>query len=333
MEVSQETERTAGSQSAIEELQGQGVLLSDISKLKAAGICTLKAAAMIPRRSLCRIKGLSEIKVEKIKECLAKRMNCGFCTAREYSQQRELVRRISTGSSEFDALLGGGIQTMSITEAFGEFRTGKTQLAMTLCVTVQLSEELGGCEGKAAFIDTEGTFRPERLREIAARFGLDPEEVLENVLVARAYNTEQQCEYVDQLGARFADEPGRYRLLVIDSVISHFRTDYSGRGELGERQQKLNQHLSRLMRLCEEFNLAVYISNQMMADPGGTVTFVADPKKPIGGHVLAHASTTRVYLKKGRGDTRVAKIYDSPDVPEAEAVYTITPGGIGDVSD
>ncbi|KAM0686910.1 Meiotic recombination protein dmc1 [Conglomerata obtusa] len=244
-----------------------------------------------------------------------------------------MVSKISTGSTDFDSLLGGGIQTMSITEVFGEFRTGKTQLCLTMCITVQLSEDLGGCGGKAAFIDTEGTFRPERLKEIAHRFKIDPEKALENVIFARAYNSEHQNELLISLSAKFSEEPGRFKILIVDSIISLFRTDFSGRGELGERQQKLNQFLAKLMRIAEEFNIAVLITNQMMADPGASLTFVADPKKPIGGHVLAHASTTRLYLRKGRGETRVAKVYDSPDVPEAEAIYAITNGGIDNPSD
>lgn len=222
---------------------------------------------------------------------------------------------------------------MSITEVFGEFRTGKTQLCMTMCITAQLSESQGGCNGKVAFIDTEGTFRPDRLKEIACRYNLDPEEALNNVIFARAYNSEHQGDLLNALSVKFAEEMGKYKLLIVDSIISLFRTDFTGRGELGERQQKLNQFLSRLLRIAEEFNIAIFITNQMMADPGSTMTFVSDPKKPIGGHVLAHASTTRVYLRKGRNETRVAKIYDSPDVPEAEAMYAITNGGIDNAAE
>jgi len=221
---------------------------------------------------------------------------------------------------------------MSITEAFGEFRTGKTQISLTLCVTCQIPDA-SGVTGKAAFIDTEGTFRPDRLRDIAARFGLDPEEVLDNVAYARAFNTEHQMELITMIAAKMAEEPGRYKLLVVDSIISLFRTDFSGRGELGERQQRLNQMLAKLIRISEEFNVAVFITNQMMADPAGGLTFVPDPKKPVGGHVLAHASATRIALRKGRNETRIAKIYDSPDLPEAEATYAITMGGIDNAVD
>lgn len=137
-------------------------------------------------------------------------------------------------------------------------------------------------------------------------------------------------ELITQLAARFAEEKGIYRLLIVDSIIALFRSDFSGRGELSERQQKLNNMLARLMRISEEFNLVVFITNQMCSDPGAGITFVPDPKKPVGGHILAHASTTRLALRKGRGESRVAKIYDSPDVPEAEAVYAIGVGGITD---
>lgn len=158
--------------------------------------------------------------------------------------------------------------------------------------------------------------RPERLRDIALRFNMDPEEALENIIYSRAYNSEHQMDLISLLAAKFAEDPGKYKLLIVDSIISLFRSDFSGRGELGERQQKLNQMLSKLTKIAEEFNIAVFITNQMMADPGAGLTFVPDPKKPIGGHILAHASTTRISLKKGRNETRIAKIYDSPDLPE-----------------
>ncbi|CAG8794611.1 19934_t:CDS:10 [Gigaspora margarita] len=308
----------------IDELQNHGIGAADITKLKSAGICTVRAIHMTTRRNLCKIKGLSEAKVDKLKETASKLQSASFMTATEFSQVRSKVMYISTGSKSLDALIGGGVPTMSITEAFGEFRTGKTQIAHTLCVVAQLPLAMGGTSGKAAFIDTEGTFRPERIKSIAARFGIDHEAALENILFARAYTSEHQMELIIELAARFAEEKGVYRLLVIDSIIALFRTDYAGRGELAERQQKLNIMLSRLTKIAEEFNVAV------QADPGSNMMFVSDPRKPIGGHVLAHASTVRLYLRKGRGDERIAKVYDSPDVPEAESPYTISNGGIID---
>ncbi|CAG8704331.1 226_t:CDS:10 [Dentiscutata erythropus] len=321
----------------IDELQNHGIGAVDITKLKGAGICTVRAIHMTTRRNLCKIKGLSEAKVDKLKETASKLQSASFVTATEFSQIRSKVMCISTGSKSLDALIGGGVPTMSITEAFGEFRTGKTQIAHTLCVAAQLPPDMGGTSGKAAFIDTEGTFRPERIKAIAARFGIDHEAALENILFARAYTSEHQMELIIELAARFAEEKGVYRLLVhiIDSIIALFRTDYAGRGELAERQQKLNIMLSRLTKIAEEYNVAVYITNQaknysVQADPGSNMMFVSNPRKPIGGHVLAHASTIRLYLRKGRGDERIAKVYDSPDMPEAESPYTISNGGIID---
>ncbi len=316
-----------GSILSIDELQNHGIGAADIQKLRSAGICTIKGVNMTSKRSLLKVKGLSEAKVDKIKESAARIQDAGFISALEYSLKRAVVFKLSTGCEELDKLLGGGVQSMSITEVFGEFRTGKTQLALTLCVTCQIPDA-SGQTGKAAFIDTEGTFRPERLKEIATRFGLDPDETLDNVIFARAFNTEHQMDLITLIAAKFSEHPGEFRILVIDSIISLFRTDYSGRGELGERQQRLNQMLAKLIRVAEEYNIAVFITNQMMADPGATMTFVADPKKPVGGHVLAHASTTRVSLRKGRNENRIAKIYDAPDLPEAEATYSIGPGGI-----
>ncbi|KAF7979413.1 hypothetical protein HWV62_42534 [Athelia sp. TMB] len=219
-------------------------------------------------------EGMSEAKVEKIK-------GSSFATGVEVQDKRKRVLCISTG-------------------IYGEFRTGKTQLAHTMSVVAQLPPELGGASGKVAYIDTEGTFRPDRIKSIAERFGVDGNMALENILY--------------------------------DSIMALFRVDFSGRGELSERQQKLAQVLSKLTRLSEEFNVAVLLTNQVQSDPGATMTFVAGGAlKPIGGHILSHASATRMFLRKGRAEERVAKLVDSPDKPESEASYKLDEGGWADV--
>uniref|UniRef100_A0A4W6BPV1 Meiotic recombination protein n=1 Tax=Lates calcarifer TaxID=8187 RepID=A0A4W6BPV1_LATCA len=313
----------------IDLLQKHGINMADIKKLKSVGICTVKGIQMTTRKALCNIKGLSEAKVEKIKEAAGKMLNVGFQTAFEYSAKRKQVFHITTGSQEFDKLLGGGIESMAITEAFGEFRTGKTQLSHTLCVTAQLPGEDGYSGGKVIFIDTENTFRPDRLRDIADRFNVDHDAVLDNVLYARAYTSDSFLAF--SLSVSFLSAPPCCQ--IIDSIMALFRVDFSGRGELAERQQKLAQMLSRLQKISEEYNVAVFVTNQMTADPGAGMTFQADPKKPIGGHILAHASTTRISLRKGRGEMRIAKIFDSPDMPENEATFAISAGGVTDAKE
>ncbi|XP_072029995.1 meiotic recombination protein DMC1/LIM15 homolog [Amphiura filiformis] len=317
----------------IDLLQNHGINAADIKKLKTSGICTIKGVQMTTRKRMCEIKGISEAKMEKIKEAAAKLEENGFMTALEYSVKRKNCFRITTGSVELDKLLGGGIESMAITEAFGEFRTGKTQLSHTLCVTSQLPGANGYPGGKVVILDTENTFRPDRLKDIADRFNLDHSAMLDNVLYARAYTSEHQHELLDFAAAKFHEEPGVFKLLIIDSIMALFRVDFSGRGELADRQQKLAQMLSKLQKISEEYNVAVFVTNQMTADPGAAMSFQADPKKPIGGHILAHASTTRLSLKKGRGETRICKIFDSPDMPENEATFAISSGGIIDVKD
>jgi DNA repair protein RAD51 len=190
--------------------------------------------------------------------------------------------------------------------------------------------ENGGGEGKALYIDTEGTFRPERLHAIAERYGLDPEDVLDNVAVARAYNSDHQSQLLIHASAMMAEQ--RYALLIVDSATALYRTDYSGRGELSARQMHLARFLRTLQRMADEFGVAVVITNQVVAQVDGGALFAADPKKPIGGHIMAHASTTRLYLRKGKGEQRICKIYDSPCLPEAEATFAILKDGIGDAS-
>lgn len=256
----------------------------------------------------------------------------GFTTATEFHQRRAEIVYITTGSQELDKLLGGGLETGSITEVFGEFRTGKTQLCHTLAVTCQLPVENGGGAGKCLYIDTEGTFRPERLVSCAQRFGLNPDEVLDNVAYARAYNSDHQSALLTQASAMMSES--RYALLIVDSATSLYRTDFSGRGELSARQMHLARFLRTLLRLADEFGVAVVISNQVVAQvDGASAMFNADPKKPIGGNIMAHASTTRLYLRKGRGENRICKIYDSPCLPESEATFSINADGIGDATD
>jgi meiotic recombination protein DMC1 len=189
----------------------------------------------------------------------------------------------------------------------------------------------GGGNGKVAYIDTEGTFRPERIQKIAERFGLDSDAVLDNILYARVYNHDMQMQILTPLVAKMVEE--KFSLIIVDSIMALFRVDFSGRGELAERQQKLGKLMAQLTKIAEQFNVAIFITNQVTADPGGGSTFMADPKKPVGGHILAHASTTRLYLRKGRAEQRICKIFDSPSVPEADAIYSLSDGGIIDAKD
>ncbi|KAK5130835.1 Meiotic recombination protein dmc1 [Meristemomyces frigidus] len=315
----------------IDQLQNHGIGQADILKLKANSYHTVAAVHGAMSKLLLKIKGFSEVKVEKVKDAAKKCMpnSAGFMTSAELLELRKRCFRLSTGSKQWDSILGGGFQSASISEVYGEYRCRKTQLAHTLAVIAQLPREQGGGDGKVAYIDTEGTYRPERIVQIAERFGLDPVAANENILYVRAQNSEHQADSLCQMTEQLAT--GEYRLLVVDSICALFRVDYLGRAELSERQQKLNLHLSKLTKTAEEFNVAVFMTNQVQSDPGASALFAgADGRKPIGGHVVAHASTTRVLLRKGRGEERVAKIQDSPDCPEREATYIITTGGIND---
>mmetsp|Transcript_10257 Transcript_10257/g.17229 ORF Transcript_10257/g.17229 Transcript_10257/m.17229 type:complete len:338 (-) Transcript_10257:21-1034(-) len=314
----------------IQSLEGCGISAGDVKKLTEASFFTVESVAYATKKLLMQIKGISEAKAEKLIAEASKLVPMGFSTATDLHRQREGIIQISTGSAELDKLLDGGIETGSVTEIFGEFRTGKTQLCHQLCVTCQLPLDQGGGEGKALYIDTEGTFRPERLLAIAERYGLSGTDVLDNIAYARAYNSDHQMKLLDQASAMMSES--RFALLIIDSATALFRTDYTGRGELSERQMKLAQFLRRLLRACDEYGVAVVITNQVVAQVDGGSMF-ADPRKPIGGNIMAHASTTRLYMKKGRGESRICKIYDSPCLPSSEATFAITASGITDAAD
>ena len=313
-------------------LEQYGISTGDIKKLMECGFFTVEAIAYAPRKNVIAVKGISEQKAEKIMAECAKIVPMGFTSAVAYDQARKEIITITTGAREIDKLLGGGIETGSITEMFGEFRCGKTQLCHSLCVTCQLPLSQGGAEGMALYIDTEGTFRPERLRAVAERYKLDPDDVLANVACARAFNSDHQQQLLQQASAMMAEN--RFAIIVVDSATALYRTDYSGRNELAARQVHLGKFLRSLTNLAEEYGVAVVITNQVVANVDGSAQmYQADAKKPIGGHIMAHASTTRLSLRKGRGEQRIMKIYDSPCLPEGEAVFGIYEDGVGDVRD
>ena len=331
MQQQQDDDVEDGGPILVNKLEQHGISANDIKKLTDAGFFTVESLAYTPKKTLMAIKGISEAKADKILNEVIKLVPMGFTTATEFHQKRSEIIQVTTGSKELDKLLQGGIETGSITEIFGEFRTGKTQLCHQLCVTCQLPVDCGGAEGKAMYIDTEGTFRPERLLAVAERYGLNGQEVLDNVAYARGYNTDHQTQLLIHAAAMMAES--RYALLIVDSATALYRTDYSGRGELSARQMHMARFLRTLLRLADEFGVAVVITNQVVAQVDGASMFQADPKKPIGGNIMAHASTTRLYLRKGRGETRICKIYDSPCLPEAEAMFAINADGIGDAKD
>lgn len=247
-----------------------------------------------------------------------------FVPATVIYERRKSESRISSGSNNLDNLLGGGIETRSITELYGEFGSGKTQICHTLCVTVQKNAQLSGLAGNALYIDTENTFRPERIVSIANARNLNPEPILENIIVAKAYNSSHQ-EVIIEEAANVIQLHG-IRLLVVDSAVSHYRAEYLGRALLSERQQKMNRFLHILLRIAETCSVAVVITNQIQSSPD---SLFGDPFRPTGGNIMGHTTTYRIYLKKA-GKNRIARMADSPYHAEREVLFTLNEEGIGD---
>ncbi|MBS3080824.1 DNA repair and recombination protein RadA [Candidatus Pacearchaeota archaeon] len=304
-----------------------GIGPAAVEKLEAAGIYDLMGIAVLGPKELSEISGLGESVSRKAIQAARKMMNLGFQDGLEFAEKRKEVSYISTGSKELDKLLGGkGLETKAITEAFGAYGSGKTQVGLSLAVNVQLPVEQGGAEGKAVYIDSEGTFRPERIKQMAKAKGLNEESVLKNILVARVFNSDHQMLLVDKIGELINNgEP--IKLVIVDSLTAHFRAEYSGRGQLADRQQKLNRYLHNLMRIAEQYNLGVYVTNQVMANPA---MMFGDPTTAIGGNIVGHASTYRLYLRRGKKSSRVAKLIDSPNLPDNECIFYIGEKGVID---
>jgi len=245
-------------------------------------------------------------------------------TATGIYKRRQDIGKISTGTNALDTLFDGGIETQAVTEVYGEFGSGKTQLCHTMCVNVQKPKEEGGLDGGVLYIDTENTFRPERIVSIAKAKGLDPEKVLERIIVAKAYNSAHQELILQEAGPVI--EENKIKLIVVDSAVGLFRAEFLGRGTLSVRQQRLNKFMHLLTRTSEVYNIAALATNQVQSSPD---TFFGDPTRPIGGNVVAHSSTYRVYFKKS-GKKRIARVVDSPHHPEQEVLFTVTEAGVAD---
>jgi len=313
----------------LEELPGVGPAIAE--KLRESGFNSLEAIAVASPAELVAAAEIGEATSAKIINAAREAAEIGgFETGDKILGRRLEISKLTTGSTSFDDLLGGGLETQALTEFYGEFGSGKTQIAHQLAVNVQLPPESGGLNGSVVIIDTENTFRPERIKDMAEGASLDPDEILKNIHVARAYNSNHQILLVDK-AERLAEELLKtekpVRLLIVDSATAHFRSEYVGRGTLADRQQKINKHLHDILRFGDLNNAVVMITNQVQVRPDA---FFGDPTRPIGGHVVGHTATFRLYLRKSKGEKRIARLVDSPNLPEAEAVFTVSKMGIRD---
>jgi len=309
---------------AVKSLPGVGE--ATLNKLIKSGFSSLESIAYTPPSIISDESGIGEKTTAKLIKASMDRLGIGFKSGEEIWEHRKNIARITTNNKELDDLLGGGVETGSLIEFFGEFRTGKTQIAHQLCVNVQLPRDRGGIEGRALYIDTEGTFRPERIIQMAEALDLDYKKVLKNIIYGRAYNSDHQILLIKEAANIIKDK--NIKLIIVDSLIGHFRSEYVGRGTLANRQQLINKHIHDLLRLCDiHSELAIMFTNQVSAKPD---VFYGNPLTATGGNIVAHGSTIRIFLRKGKGEQRVAKMVDAPHLPEGEAVFTITEQGIGE---
>ncbi|MGC8572629.1 MAG: DNA repair and recombination protein RadA [Caldisphaera sp.] len=305
-----------------------GVGPNTAQKLIESGYTSIEALAVATPQEIAQVTGIPLPSAQKIVSAARETLDIKFRTALELKKERLNVHKITTGSKSLDDLLGGGIETRDMTEFFGEYGTGKTQICHSIAVNVQLPEEKGGLSAKAVYIDTEGTFRWERIEQIARGLNLDPDKVMENIYWIRAVNSHHQMAIVDQLYDMLSKD--NIKLVIVDSLTSHFRAEFPGRENLAMRQQLLNKHLHQLIRLAEIYDIAVVVTNQVMARPD---VFYGDPTSAVGGNIVGHAPGVRVQLKRSRGNKRIARIVDAPHLPEGETVFAITEYGVRDTEE
>ena len=310
----------------INDLPGVGAATAE--RLKESGYDNLMSIAVASPGELIDATGVGESVARRIISAARNKLDMGFESGEDLLKKREQVIKITTGNENLDKLLGGGFETGSISETFGEFGSGKSQIAHILAVNAQLPVEKGGADGSVVFLDGESTFRPERIIQLAKGVGLDPNKILRNIKTARCFNSDHQMLLAERAEDLIKNSEKPVKLLIVDSLTAHFRADFTGRGQLADRQQKLNRHMHTLMRLASQYNILVYVTNQVMAKPD---MFFGDPTAAIGGNIVAHNSQTRLYLRKGKKGSRVAKLIDSPYLPDGEAIFMVTEEGLKDI--
>jgi len=308
----------------IEIMDLPGVGTATAEKLREAGFRNVMSLAVSTPGQLIEAAGFTEAGARKVINAAREQSQLEFTTGEKILEKRQQVKKLSTGSDKFNEMLGGGIETGSITECFGEFGSGKTQIGQILAVNT--IKEFP--DSYVVYIDSENTFRPERIEQLAKGFGVDSQEVLKKIFVAKAYNSDHQMLLAEKVEELIADKHLDVKLVVVDSLTSQFRAEFIGRGTLSERQQKLNKHMNTLRKLGQVYNMAIYVTNQVMSKPD---MFFGDPTAAIGGNIVGHNSTFRVYLRKGKKGSRVAKLIDSPNLPETECNFFVREGGLEDV--
>ena len=296
-------------------------------KLRELGFHTVENLAMATPKELEQA-GIDKKNAKNLIRKARSSIPLQFIRGDELVKMRENILRLTTGSNMLDNLLGGGIESQSITEFYGEYGSGKSQICHQLCVNAQLPLVQGGLGGAALYIDTENTFRTERIFQMAKNLGLDPEDTIKNIIFAEAFTSDHQMFLLEN--ADKVIKENNVRLIVVDSLTSHFRSEYLGREMLQERQQKLNKHMHRLIRMSRAFNAVAVVTNQVMSKPDA---FFGDGIHPVGGHIVAHTSHTRVFLRKSaRGAVRIARLVSSPYLPEGEGIFRVSENGIEDVN-
>ena len=310
----------------IEDLPGVGPATAQ--KLRELGYHTVESLAMATARELDPV-GVSEKKAFQIIDAARSSIGIAFVRADELFKMRQNVLRLGTGSKALDKLVDGGLESQTITEFYGEYGSGKSQICHQLCVNVQLPPERGGLDGAALYVDTENTFRLERIVQMSKFLGLDPEKVAKKIIYAEAYTSDHQMFLLEN-----ADEiikANNVKVIIVDSLTAHFRSEYLGREMLASRQQKLNKHMHKLIGLARAFNAVAVVTNQVMAKPD---QFFGDAIHPIGGNIVGHTSHTRIYLRRApHGPTRIARLVSSPYLPEGEEILKVTENGIEDISE
>ncbi len=299
----------------LELLPGVGKGTAD--KLREGGILTIMGVATSTPGQMSDASGTTAAAARKLINAARDLCKLGFELGTTIKKKQDGTKYIPSYCASIDKLLGGGLQLGTTMEAFGQFSSGKTNLSHLLAVSTIKNFP----KGYVIWIDTENTFSAKRIEQFCKGLDMDVDTVLKRIKIGKAVSSDHQILLTESVEKEIVENKHDVKLIIIDSLMNHFRAEYLGRGTLANRQQTINGYLHKISVLVANYGIAVYMTNQIQSDPGA---MFGDPNKAIGGNIVAHFATTRLYLRKAAKGMRKMVLVDSPDLPEGDALFTIT---------
>lgn len=315
--------------SIIEELKTlPGVGEATAEKIFDGGYYSIMDVAVASVGSFTESTAITDATAIKIISGARKMVDLGDSrTALEMLEEDKNIPKLSTGVKELDMAMQGGLTPGLITQIYAEGGLGKTQWAKTIATIATRPVEEGGLDTDVLYIDTEGTFRPNRVKQIAEARGFDVGKTLSRIHTWTARTTAEQILLVQDEIKKKSAELGGCKLVIIDSLMTRFRGEFTGRGKLGERQNLINKHMFDLLSFARANNAVILVTVPVSANPDA---FFGNMAMPTGGNIVKHNSAYVLNIRRAKQGKVVLRVEKAPDLPMTEVLGQVKDSGMSD---